>query len=105
MFDTKLQWCKLPMDKLNKYINDILNVMKCKSVTRRKLLSIIGRTRHMGTIYRPLNAFARSIECWAFTVKNDDDHIHMTKPLKNDLELCIWAMKEAATMVFHLILF
>ena len=96
MFDTINQWCKLPEDKLNKYITDIYRVLQQKSVTRKKLLSIIGRTRHMGVIYRPLNAFARGLECWAYTVKDDNHHINMTKPLKNDLNLCEWAMEEAA---------
>ena len=48
MYDTIKQWVKLPDEKVKKYINDMEILLNKKSVTKRELLSHIGRTRHMG---------------------------------------------------------
>ena len=69
-------------------------VLTKKSIKQRQLLKHIGRTRHMAVIYKSLVAFARSLEVWAYSVKKLDHHIHISRPMKNDISLCIWAMKE-----------
>ena len=98
VYDTNRQWLRLPQDKVNKYVADMQGAMKKKSITKRELLRHIGRTRHMGSIYRPLSAFARNLERWAYAKPIPlDYHIRISRPLKNDLDLCIWAIQRAAT--------
>ena len=50
----------------------------------------------MASIYKPLAAFARNLEVWAYSVKHLSHHIRMSCPLKEDIKLAIWAMKRAA---------
>ena len=96
VYDTVRQLLKLPQDKVNKYLADLEALLKKSTVTKRMLLKHIGRTRHMASIYRPLSAFARNLEVYAYTVKHLEHHIRVTRPLKNDVKLCMWAMTQAA---------
>ena len=96
IYDTRKQWLSLPKEKVDKYISDLNKLLNKTSVTQRELLTHIGRTRHMASIYRPLAAFARNLESWAYTVKLLSHHIRITRPLKNDINLCIWAMRQAS---------
>ena len=96
IYDTVRQWLSLPKEKVFKYTTELEQLKTKKSVTKRELLSHIGRIRHMASIYRPLAAFARSLEIWAYSVKHLSHHIRMTKPLKNDIEFCIWAINRAS---------
>ena len=50
----------------------------------------------MASIYKPLAAFERNLEVLAHSVKKLSHHIHMSRPLKDDLELAIWGIKRAA---------
>ena len=95
-YDTRRQWLSLPTDKVEKYISDLKTVYERKSISKMDLLTHIGRTRHMASIYRPLAAFARNLEMWAYSVKNLNHHVRMSRPLKNDIELCIWGIARAA---------
>ena len=63
--------------------------------TQREFLKHIGRARHMGTIYKTLNAFARGLERWAYSVNQLDDLIHISQPVKRDFDFTMWAMKLA----------
>ena len=94
-YDTIKQWLKLPNSKVQKYIKAIETVITSNHITARKLLSHVGRTRHMGTIYRPLNAFARGLEAWVYSKKSLDAKISISPPIIRDLELCICGMKQA----------
>ena len=67
-----------------------------KSISQRELLTHIERTRHMASIYRPLAAFARNLECWAYSVKKLSHHVRLSKPLRNDIDLCIWGITQAS---------
>ena len=96
IYNTKKQWISLPTDKITKYITDLNKILSNQSITKRELLSHIGRIRHMASIYRPLAAFARNLEVWAYTVKQLSHHIRMSRPLKNDIELAIWGIQRAA---------
>ena len=96
IYDTINQWIKLPSEKVDKYNKDLKTLLQRQSVTQRELLSHIGRTRHMASIYRPLEAFARNLESWASSVSNLSHHIRLSRPLKNDLKLCMWAISRAA---------
>ena len=49
----------------------------------------------MGTIYRPLNSFARGLESWVYSKNSLDSKITISKPIIRDLKLCIWGMKQA----------
>ena len=96
IYNTKKQWITLPPEKIKKYISELKSATTKQSITQQKLLSHIGRIRHMASIYRPLAAFARNLEVWAYSVKQLSHHIRMTRPLKNDLMLAIWGIKRAA---------
>ena len=97
VYDTKRQWLSLPKEKVDKYVHDIKIAMNRPSITKRHLLKHIGRTRHMASIYRTLSAFSRNLERWAYAKPiHLDHHIRMSRPLKNDLKLCIWAIRRAA---------
>ena len=96
IYDTKKQWISLPSDKNQKYTTELKLAINSQSITKRQLLSHIGRIRHMASIYKPLAAFARNLEVWAYSVKHLSHHIRMSRPLKNDLELAIWGINRAA---------
>ena len=96
LYDTVKQWLKLPPEKVEKYVKDLKILLTKKSVSKRVLLSHIGRTRHMASIYRPLAAFARNLEVWAHSVPYLSHHIRLSRPLKNDIDLCIWGMLRAS---------
>ena len=52
----------------------------------------------MGSIYRSLSAFARNYERCAYARPiGRDSHMRMSRPLQNDLKLCVWEIKPAAT--------
>ena len=96
IYDTRKQWISLPPEKITRYVTDLNKILSNQSITQRQLLSHIGRIRHMASIYRPLAAFARNLEVWAYSVKQLSHHIRMSRPLKNDIELAIWGIKRAA---------
>ena len=50
----------------------------------------------MASIYKSLAAFTRNLEVWAFSVKKLQHHIKINRALKNDINLCIWAMSTAS---------
>ena len=97
IFDTNRQTLSLPKEKVTKYIREMKVVKSKRSITKRNLLSHIGRTRHMATIYKSLAAFARNLEVYAHSVKELHHFIHINKALRSDLDLCIWGMKQAST--------
>ena len=94
-YNTVKQWVKLTADKLNKYLTAMNLFLKQDHATQREFLTHIGRARHMGTIYKTLNAFARGLERWAYSVSDLDDVIHISEAIKRDFEFTIWAMKLA----------
>ena len=96
IYDTKKQWICLPSEKIEKYISELKLAINSQSITKRQLLSHIGRIHHIASIYRPLAAFARNLEAWAYSVKYLSHHIRVSRPLRNDLELAIWGIKRAA---------
>ena len=93
IYDTVNQCVRLPIDKVNKYVSDLKSVLTKKTVTKRELLRHIGRTRHIASIYKCPSAFARNLEVWACSVKHPDQHIRVSRPLKNDIEFCIWGIQ------------
>ena len=96
LYDTRRQWLSLPKEKSDKYKADIESAMRKSSITVRDLLRHIGRTRHMASIYRPLAAFARNLEQWVYPYKHLDHHLHISKPLREDMKLCVWGITRAA---------
>ena len=96
-YNTVKQWVKLTEDKLNKYVSAMNSFLKQDHATQREFLTHIGRARHMGTIYKTLNAFARGLERWAYSVPGLEDFIHISEAVKRDFEFTIWAMKLAHT--------
>lgn len=96
-YNTKRQWVKLPLSKLKKYTDFIKSILKSDYVTARTLLKAIGKARHMGTIYKPLNAFARGLESYVYGTKitDLDRDIHVSNMLRDDLNFLLFAMNAA----------
>ena len=94
-YDTVNQWVKLTADKLHKYVTEMKGFLSRDYATQREFLKHIGRARHMGTIYKTLNAFARGLERWAYSVSSLDAVIHISREVKRDFEFTIWAMELA----------
>ena len=96
-YDTTKQEVKLPDEKVERYLRFIADIANKNWIEAYVLLSAIGKARHMGTIYRPLNAFARGLETYVYRGRPGDQHrmVHMSKALIRDLEFLTWAIKEA----------
>ena len=98
LIDTVAQTISLPRSKVDRYVNDLKELLTKKSVTKRQLLSHIGRTRHMATIYHSLAAFARSLEIYAYSVRELHHFININTAFKRDVDLCIWAIERASSV-------
>ena len=61
-YDLRRQWVRLSDGKLAKYIHFYTYVLTLLYIPEKLLLSVIGKGRHVASIYRCLNAFARGIE-------------------------------------------
>ena len=94
-YDTVKQWLKLPDSKVQKHVKAIETVITSPHITARKLLSHVKRTRHIGTVYRPLNSFARDLKAWVYSKKSLDAKITISPPIICDLKLCMWGMQQA----------
>ena len=94
-YDTVRQWVKLTADKFHKYVTEMKSFLQKRKAPQREFLTHIGRARHMGTIYKTLNAFARGLERWAYSVPELEDMIHISEAVKRDFEFTIWAMELA----------
>lgn len=94
-YNTITQTVRLTDAKQKKYVSGIQKLLRKTHATRRVLLSHIGRVRFAGSIYRPLNAFARGMERWAFTVKKEDDFVHISPGVKRDFNLAVWGINHA----------
>ncbi len=64
LYDTIKQWVKMDQAKFDKYMKYIRTVLGLKKIPVRMLVSIVGKVRYMGTIYRPLLAYARGMEAY-----------------------------------------
>lgn len=95
LYDTQKQWVKLTDKKFEKYTTGIREFLSKTTATQHEFLRHIGRARHMGTIYRVLNAFARGLERWAYTVKHLTDIIHISNAVKRDFEFTLVGMELA----------
>ena len=95
LYDTTKQWVELPQEKYDKYVTAVKLFLSKPRATQHEFLSHIGRARHMGTIYRVLNAFARGLETWAYSVKKLTDFIDITPAVARDFEILLAGMKLA----------
>ena len=101
-YDTVKQWVKLTADKFIKYVTEMRSFLQKSKAPQREFLTHIGRARHMGTIYKTLNAFARGLERWAYSVAELDDMIHISEAVKRDFGFTIWAMELAHQQGYRL---
>jgi hypothetical protein len=61
-YDLVKQWVRLGDEKFTKYHSLFICIRDLDAIPERTFLSVIGKARHMATIYKPLHAFARSLE-------------------------------------------
>ena len=101
-YDTKRQWLKVPRDKVDKDANDLKRALLKKSTLQKELLSHVGRSRHMASIYEPLAAFARKLERCAYSVKKLSHHIRMSRPLRMLSNYACGSLRERPNMEYHL---
>lgn len=94
-YDTVKWRVRLPDRKAVKYVGNMELLMAKPKATKLEFLKCVGQVRHGGTIFRPLNAFARGLERWAYTVEELHEKINITEPVKRDLRFACWALKLA----------
>ncbi len=99
-----LQWVRLSDVKFKKYVELLKKVFDLSDIPVRLLAKVVGKARHMGSIYRPLLAFARGIEIYFNPNYGDksksqlidyDRTIKNNKNLKSDLLSLLEAMRKA----------
>lgn len=61
------QWLRLGDKKLEKYMTYFSEVLAMPWIPARSLMAVIGKGRHMASIYECLAAFARGLEDFIFT--------------------------------------
>ena len=80
---------RLGDEKYHKYRRRITDILEngTRYIDAHDLLSIIGQARHMGSIYRPLNAFARGLEKYIYDGRGQlrFKQIHISDAVKQDL--------------------
>ena len=94
-YDTIRRWVRISDEKIAKYSAIIREVLKKRYVDRQDMQSLIGKIRHMASVYRPLSAFARGLEKYVYT-KEEPTEIHMSRNLKRDLKFALWGITEAS---------
>ena len=96
--DTVQQRLFLSPEKLKKYSSFITEALAHQFITKRTLLRIIGRIRYSATFCRPLAAYARNMEQYAYKLTQLDHHRRITQPMRLDLDLIIWGLQQAASV-------
>ena len=94
-YDTTRQWVRLSDEKVAKYSQVITDLLTKAFVNEKDMLSIVGKIRHMASIYRPLSAFARSLEQYIYHRRHGSD-IHVSRNLRRDLAFARWGLNHAA---------
>ena len=105
-YNTITQRVKLTEKHYKKYTTYVEAILSEERVTVKTFLKVIGKLRYAGSIYRPLNAFVRSLEKWVHTKKNRRwfkgvyqlnlrSWINITKPVRRDFVACLRMLKMA----------
>ncbi|MCP5018987.1 MAG: hypothetical protein GY938_27470, partial [Ketobacter sp.] len=79
--------------KAKKYIDDINDALKRKTLHISRLFTIIGRARHAAMFLRLLGIFARNLDTYVHS--NWGHTINVDKNLRRDLNWIIWCLKRA----------
>ena len=94
LINTKKRRVFLTHKKAEKYISDIMSIIKSrKRIHISRLFTIIGRARHAAMFLRMLGVFARNLDTyvhsnWGNTIPVDDN-------LVRDLEWVVWCLRRA----------
>ncbi len=62
LIDTLLQRLFLPKDKHDRYVQLILDIIRCGLTSGKQLQTVVGQTRYAASLLRPLCAFVRGLE-------------------------------------------
>ena len=85
--DTRQMMARLPLDKLDKYKNDILATITCNKITLRELKSIIGKLQFATTVVKPGRPFLRRLYDLTLQATKPHHYIRLTKSVKHDLDI------------------
>ena len=85
--DTRQMMARLPLDKLDKYKNDILATITCDKITLRELKSIIGKLQFATTIVKSGRPFLRRLYDLTLQATKPHHYIRLTKSVKHDLDI------------------
>ena len=88
IYDTLLEILKACPIKVGRYIKKLQAIKAKKTVQGEELYSAVGQVRHVGGIYRCINAFARGMEAIIFTKPLAHYH-NVNRRLREDIDLCI----------------
>lgn len=94
-YDTVKQWVRIPDEKLErilKIVEELLEFNSRQRITKRQLLSLIGKLRWLCMIIRVGRAFVRRLELVAHSLKHNCSRVRINRAMKLDL---LW-WKEAA---------
>ena len=65
-YNTIRQWVRLAPEKVVAYLLLIDDVLTKTHIDGFQMLSLVGKARNMGTVYKPLFAFARGLEAYVY---------------------------------------
>ena len=88
-YDLNRQWVRLSDEKHDRYHSFFSAVLQWEWISELVLLSIIGKARHVATIYKPLAAFARGLEFFIpyHSVKERGHKLGRGPSIRNDWRL------------------
>ena len=85
--DTSAYTASLPMDKVTRYKQLMLDLLDRKTCTLREMLNIIGSLQFTTSVVQPGRTFLRRMINTTIGVKKLYHHIHITRPVKDDMQL------------------
>lgn len=85
--DTLSFSASLPIDKVTRYTNLMTELLRRKTCTLREMQNIIGSLQFTTSVVRPGRTFLRRLINSTIGIEKPYHHIHITRPLKADLNI------------------
>lgn len=84
--DTVQLELRLPLDKLQRVRELVIEWRGKKACTKRELLSLIGLLQHAAKVVKPGRTFVRRMIDLSMIAKKPQDHLRLNKAFRSDLE-------------------
>ena len=88
-YDTLKREVRIPLTKIDKYIQFAHSLLQQKQITKRQLFSLTGKVRFAAIACKALSSFARGVEIHGHHIKHWHHRINMSNRLKRDINLII----------------